>query len=451
MRWIWLVFVLPWLLAVAEAPGPPTDAERVSLYKEFRTRFDAHQYSEALPFAQQLVTMTEQQYSPTALALVNPLCNLATAQYRLHDYDGALQNYRRSVDIVVAASGDTDRQLLRPLAGLGSTYLATKQYADAALTLKHGVDLSRNLDGLFNVAQLELLEPLIASYTALQQKDEAEKERQYTLRIAENEYGKDDRRMLGPLDSYARWLESIDRYDSARAVHLRALAIAQKAEGKESALGVPAMQGIARTYRLEFLNGQDAIRDSDDPFAGSGGGNSGLKTDASNSQRLNPDGERMLHQALEILDKAQPVDHGRRGATLIELGDWNLTAGASVTAMENYRNAWKELAAAGGTGSLEKPYLIAYKGPASSARRSHRDPENAQQRHVELSFTVRRDGHTAEIATTSSDAPDVLQKAVVSSVQKARYRPRFENGEAVETKGVTLREQLLLRKPKSNS
>ena len=35
----------------------------------------------------------------------------------------------------------------------------------------------------------------------------------------------------------------------------------------------------------------------------------------------------------------------------------------------------------------------------------------------------------------------------MTSVRKARYSPRFERGEPVETTGVKMRERLLLRKP----
>ena len=77
-----------------------TDAERTEVYRQFRGLFDAHKYQEALPLAQQLVTLTEQQYSATDRALVNPLCNLATTAYRLKDYPTAELNYMRSVGIL---------------------------------------------------------------------------------------------------------------------------------------------------------------------------------------------------------------------------------------------------------------------------------------------------------------------------------------------------------------
>jgi len=71
--------------AIAVADGP-TDGERVEVYHQFRAAFDTHQFKDALPLAEKLVALTEEQYGGADRALVNPLCNLATTQYRLADY-----------------------------------------------------------------------------------------------------------------------------------------------------------------------------------------------------------------------------------------------------------------------------------------------------------------------------------------------------------------------------
>jgi len=55
-----------------------SDAERLEVYKEFLSNFQAKQYAEAQPLAEKLVTMTETQYGPEELQLITPLANLAT-------------------------------------------------------------------------------------------------------------------------------------------------------------------------------------------------------------------------------------------------------------------------------------------------------------------------------------------------------------------------------------
>src|SRR5437667_414456 len=138
-RWI-AALVAAW--ASTQAAAVVTDADRQQLYKEFRTLFDAKRYPEALPVAEKLVSMTEQQYA---------------------------------------------------------------------------------------------------------------------LRVAETAYGKNDPRMLKPLDRYGHWLEQVGRYTTARLLYARALTIAEQSGGRGSVLAVEPLQGIARSYRLEFVNGAEEV------------------------------------------------------------------------------------------------------------------------------------------------------------------------------------------------
>ncbi len=437
-----------WLLAVVATLScipalAVTDAERAAVYREFRTLFDARKYQEALPLAERLVTLTEEQYGAADRALVNPLTNLATVAYRMKDYPTAEKNYARSVEILGATAGNTDKQLLRPLHGLGATYLAQKDFERAIVPLEQAVDISRNVDGLFNIDQLEYLEPLITGYVALGRRTEAEKEHQYALRVIENSNGKDDPSLLGPLDRYARWLESTGRYTTARAMHARALTIAEKANGMTSVTTVPPLVGFARTYQLEYLNGAEEPAESSSQEPTFGMGN--MRQEA--GPRLNPDGERALKQALVTIGRAKPLDHRLLGETLVALGDWYLAGASLDKGIEVYRGAWKELSEAKDTSLLGTPYQIAYKPPSASAKRSTLDPAEADHRFVEVLFTVTREGQVKEVRAGNGDAPEALQRAVESATKKARYRPRFENGEPVATSDVTLREELLL-KPK---
>jgi tetratricopeptide (TPR) repeat protein len=427
----------------AWAAGPAaavTDSERVEVNKQFRELFDAKRYAEALPLAERVVALTEEQYGKDDRALVNPLTNLGTVHYRLKDYPAAEKDYQRSVEILEATAGSTDRQLLRPLHGLGAAHFAESEYVDASVALKRAIDLSRNIDGLFNVGQLQILEPLIASYVALDLTSEAEKEQQYALRVAESAFGRMDARMLKPLDRYGRWLEQIGRYTSARLLYARALTIAEQTGGRGTPLAVDPLLGIARSYRLEFVNGAEEPTAVQDAFGGSD-----LTGAPLDGQRLNPDGERALRLAIQAIDRAKPVDHHKRGETLIELGDWYMSAGGLGRGVETYREAWKELSQAGDTSLLASPRLLAYRPPPSSAKRSKLDEEESEERFVEVRFTVTKDGRTDNVEGSQSDAPESSQRSVASAVKKARYSPRFENGEAVATEGVTLRERIRVK------
>jgi tetratricopeptide (TPR) repeat protein len=434
--------------SLAESAMSVTDADRVQVYHEFRGAFDARQYKDALPLAEKLVSLTEEQFGGTDRALINPLSNLGTTQYRLHDFKSAEETFLRCIKIAEDSGGGADRALLRPLHGLGATYFATGQYEDASLILKRALDLSRNLDGLFNLEQMSILDPLIDSLVALDRHDDAERAYDYAIRVAEAAYGKTDLRVLRPLDRSAHWHERMRHYTTARILYARALQIAEQVGGSASIRTVEPLEGIARTYRLEYVNGGDPSENHVnvlDPFAPA----PELDPALANSQRLNPDGEHAILLALRAIDKAQPVDHMRRGVALVELGDWYLNGSVLPRGLQAYREAWREFELGGSTAALAAPRQLGYRPPWSSISRAKGDHDNMDEHFVEASFTVTKDGRTTDITVSDTDATESQQKAVLSAIRKARYAPRLEDGEPADTEGVRLRERLLSKKPRS--
>jgi TonB family protein len=254
-----------------------------------------------------------------------------------------------------------------------------------------------------------------------------------------------DARMLKPLDRYGRWLEAIGRYTSARLLYARALTIAEQTSGRGTLVAVEPLLGIARSYRLEYVNGAEEVPSAQDAFS-----QPDMTGISSDSQRLNPDGERALRLALQAIEKNQPVDHKRRGDTLLELGDWYMSAGGMARGVDTYGDAWKEYVQAGDTTVLTQPRLLVYRAPPTSSKRSSLKPDESEERFVEVKFNVLKDGRTDAVELAGSDAPESAQRAMVSAVKKARYSPKFEAGEAVETRGMTLREKILV-KAKSSS
>jgi len=280
----------------------------------------------------------------------------------------------------------------------------------------------------------------------LERHSEADREFQYAVRVAQSAWGSTDPRVIRPVDRYAHWLEHMGRYPSARAAYARELTLAEGAGNRAARLVIDPLLGIARTYRLESTNGsEEEGAQYTDPFGYPSGGaliERGVRG-------LNPDGEKALLLALQTLDKMRPVDHQLRGTTLTELGDWYLCADQADKSLTRYREAWKELQQAGSTAALEVPRQLAYRTPASSAARSAlAERDNTDEHSVQATFTVKRDGHTADVITNGSDATAAQQKIVLAAVRRARYAPRLLNGEPVDTEGVTLLEKLLSKRPR---
>jgi TonB family protein len=301
--------------------------------------------------------------------------------------------------------------------------------------------LSRNLDGLFNFEQMSILSPLIDSLIALDRHDDVERSLDYAVRVSESAYGKSDVHVIRPLIRSARWQEKTGRYTTARVLYARALQIAEDVGGSGTIYAVDPLEGIARTYRLEYADGGDVrpvAPDVEDALAGG------------EEQKLNPDGERAIFLALKAINKAQPVDHTRRGTALMELGDWYFTAGDQVTGLKTYGEAWRDLSSAGSTTALASPRQLAYRAPLAAVSRAKADDrDNMEEHFVEVSFTVTREGRVTDLTISDTNGTESQQKSVVAAVRKARYAPRLENGVAVDSSNVKFRERLLSKKPRA--
>jgi tetratricopeptide (TPR) repeat protein len=419
------------------------DDERVQTYRSFRDLFDNKNFAAALPLAERLVQQTETQYGAEDRQLVNPLANLGTTQLKLGNYAAAETHYLRAIRILeLKAAGGADRQLLRPLQGLGSAYTAAKQPEAAIAPLKRALDLSRNLDGLFNANQLELIFPLIEAYVATGRLQEAEKEHGYAFRVAETTYGRNDLRMLGSLDRYARWYEYVGRYGTARVLHDRALATVERAGGANDLRKVTPLRGIARTYRLEYLYGPEQQESSQptDAF-----GNALPTFDSSQVGQLQRRGEQSLRFAVSLIEKNEPVNNRLRGETVTELGDWFMVGGATPRALEHYRDAWRSLEQGGDVSLLTQPRQLAYRPSTFSLERSRAAPEEIVVKDVTMRFKVTQEGKVTDIVTTTTDVSEPITRTVISAMRRARYAPRLENGQPVDTNDVTFTERVAIR------
>ena len=128
---------------------------------------------------------------------------------------------------------------------------------DASVALKRAIDLSRNLDGLFNADHSRSSQPLIASYVALDlthRRPRKNSNMRCELRRP--------RTGARPACS-SPWIDTAGGFRDTRSLHqrapayARALTIAEQTGGRGSMTAVDPLLGIARTYRLEFINGAE--------------------------------------------------------------------------------------------------------------------------------------------------------------------------------------------------
>jgi tetratricopeptide (TPR) repeat protein len=446
MRWpATLISILGLALAVHASAAETVPDDRAAAYSQFRSAFDAGDFTAALPIAARVVELTRSQYGAEAVEMANPLSNLATTYLRMHEYGTALDTYRQALSLLDLLGDATNPKLVRPLHGMGAALRGLRRDDEAITPLKRAVDITRNRDGLHAVAQLPILDDLIECYIAASRLEDAGREQQYAYSVAEAAYGKDDLRMLGPLDSYARWNESIGRYTAARLLHTRAVQIADAARSG-NVKAVPALQGIARTFRLAYINGeseQSAASASELPSTFSSSGLEPVFNAPSG------EGEKALRGALQRLDAAPGTQLALRGKVLVDLGDWYLTAGAAPRALAIYADAWRDLAKAGDTQALQAPMPVVYRAPNIAVSRHREGGDGFDEQDVDLRISVAANGELRAV-TVANPVPEreAVERTVVNAVKRALWRPAFSNGEPLAFPDLLFRERVYVRRPK---
>jgi hypothetical protein len=268
----------------------------------------------------------------------------------------------------------------------------------------------------------------------------------YAFSVAEQAWGSEDPRMIPVIAELAQWYEQTGRYTAARLLYIRSVQIADR-ERPMSLKAIDALRGIARSYRLVFINGESedskmaAATDIPPSLARS---QLGMMSAAPSA-----DGERALRNALQRLDLAGPGTNAQRGEVMLDLGDWYRIAGIGTRAMGSWRDAWQAMYTAGDTTALEQPAPIVYRAPQIAVSTGQQNPNEFSVQEVELRVSIAADGDVREV-TVANPSPEreSAERAVTAAVRRGIWRPAFAAGVPVAATSFTFREQVYVRLPK---
>ncbi len=435
------------LLAPTAHGAEAVQDERVATYKEFRTAFDAADYAKALPLAVQVVQQTRSQFGAESLEMVNPRTNVATTYYRMGRFGEALDGYREVLTQLDQQDDATNPLLIRPLHGIGATLHAMNRDAEAIAPLKRAVDITRNREGMQSPSQLPLLKELVACYMSTGRIQEAGTEQSYAFNVAEATYGRNDIRMLGPIDDYARWNEAAGRYSAARALHLHAVQLADAVLGNMTVQSVNGLRGIARTYRLAFVNGEpeETAAAAADSFSGSM-----LAAPVMITPTLAAEGERALRIAIQRLAAAHP---GAAAATGRSAG----RPGRLVPDRWGRRRARCLFTARHGIHWRRQVARSCWPHPCPSPIARHPPPRRAGSRTRPC--TTRKPWTCAFRSTPTARCVDAVvtnpvadressERAVAAALKRSVFRPVMADGATVSSTDQVFREQVYVKRPK---
>lgn len=389
-----------------EAPAPVT---RLETLLEVNRLSDAGRPEDAVPFLEQLIRLTEEEFGSQSIEAAEAYELAARIHREARNHQRAEEYYLRAVDLVRALNGTYTELAIRPLLGLGDNYHESGQYLNAITAYNEARTVSRRAHGLLNPGQVPILDRLTESFEALDQYVEADEQQLTILNIAERSYPEASPEHLEAIYRYALWLRDSGRYHDERMRYAQAMRLIRNTHGKNSLLLVRPLRETANSYRKQRLPDNQGIS--------------------------------ALRSALELLDEHGAADPLLRAEVLRDVGDWDVAFSKIEPDLSVYVSAWRLLGELENGDELRRQWfeeLNSVFDEPISQRGLSRAPD-ARSGHVIVAFDVDRHGRTSDVRVVESEPPGFKDEAVVRAIRQWRFRPRIEEGVIVARDDVALR------------
>jgi tetratricopeptide (TPR) repeat protein len=375
------------------------------------------------------------------------------AAFKANQYAAAEAAYAEALQLAEQQGGPDSERVLAPLRGLGNTLAASGHHHEAVPRLQRALAIERAKFGLFDVRQQDTLKTLADSLTALDRKPEAQDLMIYRVRVAEKAYGEGDVKVVSPMCDLGDWFAETGKTPEARMTFGVALNIVTSKRSSHDLLIVEPLRGIARAYMRRQSYPEAWLYPPSSPACSAPGSAQGQecvvhRMDAggkriAGARKLGPEGERALQQALRIVEADLGASNQARIETLIQMGDWYQIKKSPREALSYYQRALQLIGTTPGlAGSadtrLDVPVRLYYPTPQIVANTPA--TQETQSHYVQLEFTVAADGSVAAARVVDHDTRDRYVDDILDAMRDARFRPKFVDGQAVATPGMSYRE-----------
>jgi TonB family protein len=430
----------------SDAAAPPTP--RPVVQQEFWARYDQKDWGAAIEEAKRLVDGARANAKQDPLALSTALTLLGNAQLSGGDKVSAEASYREALQVVELQGGTASPSLLDPLRGLGYSLALLDRHGEAIPHLERALIIGRRSNGLFDPSQQGMLRQLASSLTHEGRIEDAEKQILYLMRIGEQAYGKRDPRMAPVLCLVGNWYVDTGNFQMGRDRFREAMALVERKLGKNDPALVEPLRSLGRSYMQEIYfmtQGYTPLQERAPlDFQGA-------EPKAINPKYISSDGEKALERALALLVARPDTTPMQLTETLIQLGDWFQLKHQPEKALTHYRRAASIVASMNSpspeaAAALSFPVRIYYPLPPLAMRNRQLSPEQIDEKYVSVEFTVTGKGDVQDAKVIEQNGTSRQASEALEAIRASRFRPKFVNGEPVDTLGVVNREVFKTRK-----
>ena len=358
------------------------------------------------------------------------------------------QSYRSAIAAIESDHGAYGAGLSEQILGLGRALQNQGRHQEALELLKRGVHLARINDGLYSPQQLPLLQAEITSQIALGQYAEADERQHYMYKVQVRSMASGEQRAQA-LMQQAQWQYNAYHLRLGQAGFARLMSMWDlyrlalndiiDRKGEDSPELLPPLEGMLQAqYLIADYNPEDEYAGADDLGARQQRG----RFNAYRAQSYDKGNAVIL--AMYDIEQKQQQQEGQDTSlatanALAMLGDWRLWHEERTAAMQAYSESIAELAKRDDAQlQIERLFGQPVALPNLDGVRDLREVADHEAGDILLEFGVNERGRVFDLERIDENEEADRSKAnrVMRTLRKARFRPRLEAGEPVETEKV---------------
>jgi hypothetical protein len=325
-------------------------------------------------------------------------------------------------------------------------------YEQAITLRRRAVHLTRVNDGLYSPLQLPLLRSLLEMYLDQGDLEKADEIHAYQFHLSRQHSAPGDPAWVDASIEYSdwqrkRWLLEPDPESPDRLYDIWRLLNEQDIQDEENPIPIeqltPLVYGQLRMLYLIGVSDLGFDRETEMMMGRAyGSQQKEPSVEKSQLQFLQQGAYSRGRSRLEYLAErlADSDDYLARAEVARQLGDWNSWHGQSTRASEQYRLAW-DLLQADASGELRREWFgEPLELPADGVLWPGPRPQQGVEDTVLVTavFEVSAKGKVRQVESRTADEErEGVGYRVARWLRASQFRPRMENGELVESTGVT--------------
>ncbi|MDX1498613.1 MAG: tetratricopeptide repeat protein [Woeseiaceae bacterium] len=421
------------VLALAWFPPAAADTQPADAYAEAMA---AGLFAEAETLAKERLEAAIAAGRREALDTAELFSDLARAQRLKGDIDAARQNYELAVELIEARRDMLDPALVRPLRGIAETHIDARRPDLALPFIDRALHVRQVNEGPHSLGQAPALELLVTAHRQMGELDEAAAAAERLHFVYARAYPGKRMEVVPALLRKGRAYGEMGDRRKERDAYERAAAIVRHNEGDASPHMIEPLIHLGRSHQDEYFIAYVVATAAEE-----------LPDD-----KLLREAQDYFESAREIAARADPDQHWELIiAAELAAGDFHTLKDDAGPAGIRYREAWRLLTVYDEKGDRRRREfesvvpLLEVLPDLSVALPFNADTDGALPRYdtgvIVTQFTITRRGRTKDIGLVdiTPSRNDAVETEVKKSLRRRVYRPRFENGFAVDAPGQTIR------------